>query len=78
MRPAAGGCIVAAVATEQTSTVTLTLRLGATPIEGTLQAADGAISPFRGWLELTSLVEAAAGGRQGRSETETQKTRRTL
>lgn len=41
-------------------TVKITLRLGAEPIEGLFQAAGEATRPFRGWLELTSLLHGAA------------------
>lgn len=32
------------------------------PIAGRLSRPDGLTRPFRGWLELTSLIEAARAG----------------
>ena len=39
--------------------LSLELDLGAEPIAGRLLGADGTISPFVGWLELTQLLETA-------------------
>lgn len=45
----------------RTATVTIEFRLGADPIAGSLLDADGEPHRFAGWLELTSLLRAAAG-----------------
>ena len=47
------------MSTGQTVTVTITLRLGAEPIEGSLHVSGADPRGFRGWLELTSLLRAA-------------------
>ena len=46
--------------TGKTATVTITLRLGAEPIEGIFERTGADAHGFAGWLELTSLLRAAA------------------
>lgn len=40
--------------------VTIDLKTGAEPIAGSLRIEGGPPSPFRGWLQLTSLLQTAA------------------
>lgn len=45
-----------------TITVTMQLATGAEPIEGSLRVGDGPSQSFRGWLQLTGLLQDAAAG----------------
>ena len=45
---------------KDTAPVTIELRLGSEPIEGALRIGKGEPKPFRGWLQLTPLLETAA------------------
>jgi len=47
-----------------TVAVTIELRVGAEPIAGSLRVGGGPLTAFRGWLELTSLLQAAADNHQ--------------
>ena len=44
----------------QTVAVAIEFQLDAEPIKGSLRVAAGPPTPFRGWLALTSLLQAAA------------------
>ena len=48
------------MAVQNTASVTIELRLGSEPIEGALRIGEGEPKPFRGWLQLTPLLETAA------------------
>ncbi|MEA2472249.1 MAG: hypothetical protein QOE06_164 [Thermoleophilaceae bacterium] len=49
--------------------VTLDLELGSTPIQGTIDRGGGG-RRFEGWIELASLIEAAAEVRVPEAESE--------
>jgi hypothetical protein len=42
---------------ELTTEATLAITSGSDPISGSLTHSDGTIAPFRGWLELASIIE---------------------
>lgn len=46
---------------EDSMPVALELRIGRRPIQGRLRTAEGTWQAFRGWLELTALLESAQG-----------------
>ena len=46
-----------------TITVTLEVTLGADPIKGSMRIDDGPSRSFRGWQQLTALLQDAAVGR---------------
>jgi hypothetical protein len=48
------------MAARETAPVTIELRIGSEPIEGALRVGESDPQPFRGWLQLTPLLEAAA------------------
>jgi hypothetical protein len=49
----------------ETACVSIDLHVGAEPIEGALRVGGGEPQPFRGWLQLTPLLEAAARIEEG-------------
>ena len=48
--------------------IELNLRLGADPIEGSLRVRDERPQRFRGWLQLSGLLRAAADGSEYRTQ----------
>lgn len=56
------GVITVAPVEEAPIPVAIELGAGLTPIQGRLRIADGTWRDFRGWLELTALLELAGGG----------------
>ena len=49
--------------------VAIELRRGGELIEGVIRVGQGEVRPFQGWLELTTLLDAAArGGRMTASD----------
>jgi hypothetical protein len=61
MRARRDGTILA-VLKHATTPVAIELELGVEPIAGSLRVDAGASTRFRGWLELTSLLQEAAAG----------------
>lgn len=49
-------------ARDGTRRIVIELDPASEPIVGRLSRPDGQLRPFRGWLELTSLIEAARVG----------------
>lgn len=47
--------------------VAIELQIGADPIEGSFRVPPALPRQFRGWLELTSLLHAAAGPEHARA-----------
>ncbi|HET9103415.1 MAG TPA: hypothetical protein VFN55_08680 [Solirubrobacteraceae bacterium] len=48
-----------------TVAVAVELRSGCDPIAGALRIDGGPVKPFRGWLQLTLLLQAATGATDG-------------
>ena len=48
--------------------ISLEVEVGSEPIEGSIRVCDEMPRPFRGWLQLSALLQGAAGGAQVRPE----------
>jgi len=56
------------MATENNQRITLELEMGADPIRGTIEHADGSHKPFWGWLELSAELRRVAAEPEPRPE----------